>query len=132
MTKLTAENYIDIREAVARRLDELKQHKANGPAAQAELDRKIKSLTESFAEIDTQTKALIEEEFNIPVSNETLKLVYCIQCGWKGMYGDLKDTVCGVTTRTVIQTCPNCGGHGIANQETTEDYIKRNTPVSHE
>jgi len=116
MTNLTAEHFIDMREAVQRRINEL-QGTNPGLEARAERDRKVKSLTEALAKVDETAKDLIFEEAKLPFG-ECLKPVACDHCFWNGQAGDLKQILIGVNRRVLIETCPRCGGHHISIRST--------------
>jgi hypothetical protein len=114
MTTLTAENYIDLRETVQRRISELKAAEP-GQEAQVERDRKVQSLFTSLERIEETAKDLIFEEAGI--GSDKLVRVTCDHCFWTGVAGDLKDVLLGVTKKVLIETCPKCGGHDLHKLE---------------
>lgn len=66
METLPLENWIDIREAVQRRLKEIIEVNPSTPEARREQARKINSLNESIGRIEAHIKDLLFEQDQLP------------------------------------------------------------------
>jgi hypothetical protein len=66
METLALEHWIDIREAVQRRIKELSEVNASTPEARREQARKINSLNESYQRIEQQIKDLLFDDTQLP------------------------------------------------------------------